>query len=178
MNKSILAGAALLAAAARRGADDRLVGRHRRRKPAGSAGAARRRCGPDMGRACTAGARMGAMRSPQQRCEERHRPPRRASSPISASLLNLTAEQKPLCGQGRGGDAGGGDKEHQLCARLPSTDAKRGQATVLDRHEPARADAAGAARTACSRSQPALQALYQSLTPEQKAIVDHPFQRG
>lgn len=26
--------------------------------------------------------------------------------------------------------------------------------------------------------EPALQSLYQSLTPEQKAIVDHPFRRG
>jgi hypothetical protein len=31
---------------------------------------------------------------------------------------------------------------------------------------------------AVQSGKPALQALYQALTPEQKAIFDHPFRRG
>lgn len=115
-----------------------------------------------------------AMRSPQQRCEA-HIARRAAHAAYVESLLNLTPEQRPLADKVEAAMKSTAAKEHQLCASLPTD--TNGQTTLMDRmsrHEQmmqARLDG-------MKQVQPALQALYAALTPQQKAILDHPFRRG
>lgn len=115
-----------------------------------------------------------AMRSPQQRCEAGIA---RRSARIAyvTSLLNLTSEQKPLYAKVEAAMQATADKEHQVCAALP-TDAKA-NITVLDRLN-RRQQMMQARLAGIQQVQPALQALYGSLSPEQKQIIDHPFHRG
>jgi hypothetical protein len=106
--------------------------------------------------------------SPQQRCERRlaHRAARAA---YIASLLKLTPEQRPLYEKLRGAMQEAADKQHQFCASLKPRD----QETLLDRID-RREQFLTARLQAMQSTKPALQALYQALTPEQKAIIDHP----
>jgi hypothetical protein len=114
--------------------------------------------------------RYGAMRwNPQQRCIDRlaWRAARRA---YIEAKLDLTNEQRPLWDKVQSVAESEQKKERQFCDQL-----KPGpEMTVLDRIDreqqflSARLDALQSAK-------PAVQALYQSLTPEQKAIFDHPF---
>jgi hypothetical protein len=113
-----------------------------------------------------------AQRSPQQRCEERLAK-RAGMVAYVAAKLNLTAEQRPLLDKLQGVLQGNADKERQLCATLKPI-AERGQETVLDRMN-TREQFLTARLAALQQAKPALQALYQALTPEQKAIIDHPF---
>jgi FixJ family two-component response regulator len=63
-------------------------------------------------------------------------------------------------------------KERQLCQALKPGE----QSTLLDRMD--RAEGFLSARLdAVKQAKPAVQALYQALTPEQQAIMDHPFRR-
>lgn len=117
--------------------------------------------------------RMAEM-TPQQRCE-RHLARRAARAAYVTSLLKLTAEQRPLYEKMRGAMQEAADKQHQLCASLKPRD-ERGQETVLDRVN-RREQFLTARLQAVQSTKPALQALYQSLTPEQKAIIDHPRRR-
>jgi hypothetical protein len=172
MNKSILAGAALLAAVAvplaAWSADT----------PQEPAAAAPVQPGGDhhgMGEHHHGWGHRWAMRSPQQRCEAGIAR-RAARAAYVEVLLNLTPEQRPLAVKVETALQSAAEKEHQLCAALP-TDAKAAPATLLDRlnrHEQmmqARLDG-------MKQVQPALQALYGALTPAQKATFDHPFHRG
>lgn len=110
--------------------------------------------------------------SPQQRCERRIAR-RAARVAYVTSLLNLTPQQRPLLDKLRTSMQEAADKEHQLCAGLKPHD-QRAKETVIDRIN--RREQFLTARLEAMRSaKPALQALYQSLTPEQKAIIDHPM---
>jgi LTXXQ motif family protein len=111
------------------------------------------------------------MRNPQQGCVDRlaWRAARRA---YVEAKLDLTPQQRPLWDKVEAVAENAEQKERQLCRQLTTP----AEATVLDRMDraqqflTARLDALQAAK-------PAVQALYQSLTPEQKAIFDHPFRR-
>jgi hypothetical protein len=112
--------------------------------------------------------------SPQQRCEERLA--RRAGMiAYTVAKLNLTPEQRPLWDKLQGLMQAAGDQQRQLCASLKPA-GERDRETVLDRA--ARREQFLSARLqAIQQTRPALEQLYQALTPEQKAIIDHPFMR-
>jgi hypothetical protein len=114
-------------------------------------------------------------RSPRERCEERlaHRA---GIIAYTVSKLNLTAEQKPLWDKLNGAVQSAADKERQLCANLPAQAGPQAQATILDRMS-RREQFLSARLQGLQQARPALEALYQALTPEQKAIIDHPFRR-
>ena len=110
--------------------------------------------------------------SPQQRCDERLA--RRAGMvAYVVAKLNLTAEQRPLWEKLQGVMQANADKQRQLCATLKPI-AERAQETVLDRMS-RREQFLTAQVQAIQQARPAVQALYQALTPEQKAVIDHPF---
>jgi hypothetical protein len=115
--------------------------------------------------------RMMAQQDPQERCTDRlaRRAARRA---YVEAKLNLTAQQQPLWDKVQSVAQSEEQKERQLCAAL-----KPGaQPTMLDRMDrmqqflTARLEGLQAAK-------PAVQALYQALTPEQQAIFNRPFRR-
>ena len=115
--------------------------------------------------------RMMAQQDPQERCTDRlaRRAARRA---YVEAKLNLTAQQQPLWDKVQSVAQSEEQKERQLCAAL-----KPGaQPSMLDRMDrmqqflTARLEGLQAAK-------PAVQALYQSLTPEQQAIFNRPFRR-
>jgi LTXXQ motif family protein len=115
--------------------------------------------------------RMMMRRNPQERCEERLAW-RAAMRAYTESKLDLTPEQRPLWDKVQSIAQSEQQKERQLCSALKPGD----ETTVLDRLDrmqqflSARLDALQSAK-------PAVQALYQALTPEQRAIFDHPFRR-
>ena len=86
--------------------------------------------------------------------------------------LDLTPEQRPLWDKVQSIAQSEQQKERQLCAALKPGE----ETTALDRLDrmqqflSTRLDALQAAK-------PAVQALYQALTPEQRTIFDHPFRR-
>jgi hypothetical protein len=109
--------------------------------------------------------------SPRQRCEERLA--RRAGIiAYTVAKLNLTSEQKPLSDKLQGLLQQAGDRERQLCAALPA--AEGGQGTILDRVN-RREQFLSARLQGLQQIRPALEQFYQALTPEQKAIIDHPL---
>jgi hypothetical protein len=114
-------------------------------------------------------------RSPRERCEERlaHRA---GIIAYTVSKLNLTGEQKPLWDKLNGVVQSTADKERQLCANLPTQAGPQAQATILDRMS-RREQFLSARLQGLQQARPALEALYQSLTPEQKTTIDHPFRR-
>jgi hypothetical protein len=110
-------------------------------------------------------------RDPQERCTDRLAM-RAAMRTYAEVKLNLTAEQRPLWDKVQSAAQAEEQKERQLCASL-----KPGaEATLLDRMDrmqqflSTRLDALQSAK-------PAVQALYQALTPEQRTILDHPFRQ-
>jgi hypothetical protein len=116
---------------------------------------------------------MMMQRSPQQRCEERLA--RRAGIiAYTVAKLNLTAEQRPLWDKLNGILQSSSDRERQLCASLKPPE-QRAQETILDRTK-RREQFLTARLQTLQQARPALEALYQALTPEQKAILDHPMQ--
>jgi hypothetical protein len=108
-------------------------------------------------------------RDPKERCEERLAW-RAAMRAYTEAKLDLTPEQRPLWDRVQSIAQTEQQKERQLCA----AEKPRDEMTVLDRLDrmqqflSTRLEALQAAR-------PAVQALYQALTPEQRAIFDHPF---
>ena len=116
------------------------------------------------GRAATGG-------NPQQRCIDRlaWRAARRA---YVETELDLTADQRPLWDKVQSIAQAEQQKERQLCQSLKPGE----ESTVLDRMDRAQ-QFLSARLDALQSAKPAVQALYQSLTPEQKAIFDHPFLR-
>ena len=114
-------------------------------------------------------------RSPRERCEERLA--RRAGVvAYTVAKLNLTAQQKPLWDKLNAQIQSAADKERQICASLPTEAGAQGQGTILDRMS-RREQFLQARLQAMQQSRPALETLYNALTPEQKASVDHPFRR-
>ena len=106
---------------------------------------------------------------PRERCIDRlaWRAARRA---FVEAKLDLTAEQRPLWDRVQGVAQGEQQKERQLCDQLkPDADL-----TVLDRMDRAQ-QFLSARLDALQSAKPAVQALYQSLNPEQREIFDHPF---
>jgi len=110
-------------------------------------------------------------RDPNERCTERLAW-RAAMRAYVEAKLDLTAEQRPLWDKVQSAAQAEEQKERQLCASL-----KPGaEPTLLERMDrmqqflTTRLDGLQTAK-------PAVQALYQSLTPDQQAILNHPFHR-
>lgn len=116
--------------------------------------------------------RMWMRGDPQERCIDRlaWRAARRA---YVETKLDLTAAQRPLWDKVQSAAQTEEQKERQLCAALKGAAAP----TVVDRMArmqqflSARLDGLAAAKSA-------VEALYQALTPAQRAILDHPFGRS
>jgi len=114
--------------------------------------------------------------SPQQACVD-HIAKRAGFVAYLGAKLNLTAEQKPLWDKVVAASQAAQANERQTCAGLPAAAADRAKETIIDKmsHRQAMMQAR---LQGLQQSGPAIQALYQALTPDQKAILDHPFHRG
>ena len=110
-------------------------------------------------------------RNPQERCEERLAW-RAAMGAYTEVKLDLTPEQRPLWDRVQGIAQTEQQKERQLCAALKPG----GDTTMLDRLDRMQ-QFLSTRLEALQAAKPAVQALYQALTPEQRAIFDHPFRR-
>lgn len=108
---------------------------------------------------------------PQERCMDRlarHA----ARLAYVETKLNLTAQQQPLWDKVQSTAQTEEQKERQLCASL-----KPGaEPTMLDRMDRMQ-QFLSARLEALQAAKPAVQALYQALTPEQQAILNRPFGR-
>ena len=127
--------------------------------------------GPSMGGWRGMMHRMMMHRDPKERCEERLAW-RAAMRAYTEAKLDLTAEQRPLWDKVGSTAKAEEQKERQLCATLKEA----GEATVLDRLDRMQ-QFLSTRLDALQTAKPAVQALYQALTPEQRAIFDHPFRR-
>jgi hypothetical protein len=107
----------------------------------------------------------------QERCTDRLA--RRAAMRAYAEVkLDLTAEQRPLWDKVQSLAQAEEQKERQLCAsRKPNAEMTLPER--MDRMQQVLSTRLEALQSA----KPAVQALYQSLTPEQRAILDRPFRR-
>jgi hypothetical protein len=115
--------------------------------------------------------RMMMQRNPQERCTERLAW-RAAMRAYAEAKLDLTAEQRPLWDRVQSAAQAEEQKERQLCAsRKPGE-----ESTLLDRMDRMQ-QFLSTRLEALQTAKPAVQALYQALTPEQRAILDHPFRR-
>jgi len=109
--------------------------------------------------------------NPQERCTDRLAW-RAAMRAYAEAKLNLTPEQRPLWDRVQSAAQAEEQKERQLCAsRKPGA-----ESTLLDRMDRMQ-QVLSTRLDALQSSKPAVQALYQALTPEQRAILDHPFRR-
>jgi hypothetical protein len=109
--------------------------------------------------------------NPQERCTERLAW-RAAMRAYAEAKLNLTPEQRPLWDRVQSEAQTEEQKERQLCdSRKPAA-----ETTLPDRMD--RMQQFLTMRLeAVQSAKPAVQALYQALTPEQRTILDHPFRR-
>jgi hypothetical protein len=108
-------------------------------------------------------------RSPQAWCEERLA--RRAGlRAYVAAKLNLTAAQRPLWQKVQASASNEARQERQLCNAM-----KPGASlTLIDRLD--RMQKLLTVRlNGLKAAKPAVEALYEALTPEQRKIIDHPF---
>jgi hypothetical protein len=110
-------------------------------------------------------------RNPQERCEERLAW-RAAMRAYAEAKLNLTAEQRPLWDKVQNAAQAEEQKERQLCTTLKPG----GGSTLLDRMDRMQ-QFLSTRLEGLQLAKPSVQALYQALTPEQQAILDHPFRR-
>ena len=115
--------------------------------------------------------RMMMHRDPKERCEERLAW-RAAMRAYAEAKLDLTPEQRPLWDKVESIAQSEQQKERQLCAALKPRD----ETTVLDRLDRMQ-QFLSTRLEALQAAKPAVQALYQALTPEQRTIFDHPFRR-
>ena len=116
--------------------------------------------------------RMWMGGDPQERCIDRlaRRAARRA---FVETKLDLTAAQRPLWDKVESAAQAEEQKERQLCASLKGSAAP----TIVERM--GRMQQFLAARLdGLTAAKPAVEALYQALTPAQRAILDHPFRRS
>ena len=108
---------------------------------------------------------------PQERCIDRLAR-RAAHLAYVETKLNLTAQQQPLWDKVQSVAQTEEQKERQLCASL-----KPGaEPTMLDRMDRMQ-QFLSARLEGLQAAKPAVQALYQALTPEQQAIFNRPFRR-
>jgi hypothetical protein len=115
-------------------------------------------------------------RDPQQACVDRLA--RRAGFIAAVGFkLNLTADQKPLWDKLIAATQTAEESQRQLCGQLPASAEARDKETIIDRLNH-RQQMLQAQLQALQQTQPAVQALYDKLTPDQKAMVDRPFHRG
>jgi LTXXQ motif family protein len=114
--------------------------------------------------------------SPQQACQDRIAKRAGFVAYIGAKL-NLTADQKPLWDKVVAATQAAQASEAKTCATLPTSADDRAKETIIDKmnHRQAMMQAQ---LQGLQQIEPAAQALYQVLTPEQKAMVDHPHHRG
>jgi len=119
--------------------------------------------------------RFGKNYSPQQACTDRVAK-RAGFVAYMGAKLNLTADQKPLWDKVVVSTQAAQANEAKTCGALPASADDRAKETILDRmtHKQAMMQAQ---LQGLQQIQPAVQALYQSLTPDQKAMVDQPFHR-
>ena len=176
MNKSTLAGAAMIAVAAMAVP---VIAWSQSPPPAPAAGGPAAPGGPDGGpmmHRWTGHHGWGMNKSPQQACVDRLA--RRAGMIAAMGFkLNLTAQQKPLWDKLVSETQAAEEGQRKLCDSLPANAADRGKLTLIDRlHH--RQQVLEARLKAMQQTEPAVEALYQSLTPDQKAMLDHPFKRG
>ena len=113
--------------------------------------------------------RMMMHRDPKERCEERLAW-RAAMRAYTEAKLDLTPEQRPLWDRVQSIAQTEQQKERQLCAALKPRD----ETTVLDRLDRMQ-QFLSTRLEALQAAKPAVQALYQALSPEQRAIFDHPL---
>jgi LTXXQ motif family protein len=171
MNKSTLAGAAMIAAAAI--ALPVLAWSQNPPQPAPAAASDK----PDHdGMHHHGWGRWGKNQSPQQACEDRIAK-RAGFVAYMGAKLDLTADQKPLWDKVVAATQAAQANEVKTCAALPASADDRDKLTIIDRmnHRQAMMQAQ---LQGLQQTEPAVQALYQTLTPAQKTIVDHPFHRG
>ena len=110
-------------------------------------------------------------RNPQERCEERLAW-RAAMRAYTEAKIDLTPEQRPLWDKLQTIAQSEQQKERQLCTSLKPG----GETTILDRLDRMQ-QFLSTRLEALQAAKPAVQALYQALTPEQRSIFDHPFRR-
>ena len=179
MNKSTLAGAAMIAVAAVTVPAVMAWSQSPPAPPAAGAmsGNDREPGGPAMkGREGMHGWGRWANVPPQQACVDRLA--KRAGFVASIGFkLNLTAEQKPLWDKVVAATQTAQADQRKLCEALPASAQDRDKETVIDRMNH-RQQMLQAQLQGLQQTQPAVQVLYQSLTPDQKAILDHPFHRS
>jgi len=108
---------------------------------------------------------------PQDRCIDRlaWRAARRA---YVETKLDLTAQQRPLWDKVQSAAQSEEQKERQLCASLKAG----AEPTMLERMDRMQ-QFLSARLEALQAAKPAVQALYQALTPDQQGILNHPFRR-
>jgi len=112
--------------------------------------------------------------APEQRCKEGYAREAGFLAYLGAKL-DLTAPQQPLWDKYHQAMLDSAGKQRQVC--LDNAGAPQADVTALARRDhmekflTARLDALHATRAP-------LEALYQSLTPEQRALLDHPRGRG
>ena len=107
--------------------------------------------------------------NPQQKCIDRLAW-RAARLAYVEAKLDLTPEQRPLWDKVQAVAQSAEQKERQLCGQLTPSP----EATVLERIDRAQ-QFLSARLEALQAAKPAVQALYQALTPEQREVFDHPF---
>jgi len=115
--------------------------------------------------------RMMAQQDPQERCTDRLAW-RAAMRAYAEAKLNLTPEQRPLWDRVQSAAQAEEQKERQLCASRKSAD----ETTLPDRMDRMQ-QFLSMRLEAVQSAKPAVQALYQALTPEQRTILDRPFRR-
>lgn len=108
-------------------------------------------------------------RDPQERCIDRLAW-RAARLAYVEAKLDLTDQQRPLWDKLHSIAQGAQQKERQLCQSLKPDE----ELTALERMDRAQRFLS-AKLDALQAAKPAVQSLYQSLSPEQKEIFDHPF---
>ena len=179
MNKMYVAGAVLLAAAS---LSVPVVAWSQNPPPAPSGPGAADHPGPGGADRPGPGGRMHrdwhrwADISPQQACIDRIA--RRAGFVATMGFkLNLTDAQKPLWDKVVAASQAAQNSEKQVCSTLPAEASARGKETVVDRLQHMQA-MMQARLQGLQQAEPAVEALYNALTPDQKAILDHPFRRG
>jgi LTXXQ motif family protein len=110
-------------------------------------------------------------RNPQERCTERLAW-RAAMRAYAEAKLDLTAEQRPLWDRVQSAAQAEEQRERQLCASR-----KAGAETTLPERMDRMQQFLSLRLEALQSARPAVQALYQALTPDQRTILDHPFRR-
>jgi hypothetical protein len=120
--------------------------------------------------------RWAANVSPQQACVDRIAK-RAGFVAFIGAKLNLTDAQKPLWEKVVAATQAAQASERQVCAALPASADDKAKQTVIDRLNH-RQQMMQAQLQAMQQTTPLFQAFYQSLTPEQKAMLDHPHHRA